>query len=448
MKLGAHLSIVGGIHKAVEVAKEIGANTLQIFSGSPRNWEKPEIDKSAVQKFKTLAREYKISPIFIHAKYLVNLASNNPKTVKKSINSLVNDLKIASKIGTKGVIFHPRIQYFNLIMRSINQVLDQSPKSTFLILENSAQMKLEDLGKLIKAINNPRLKFCFDLAHAYQAGYDLTKFGDLQNVFRIIKKEIGFDRWVAIHANDSKTALGSKNDRHEDIGKGKLGPRPFFVFLNHPFSSELPFILETPGFKEKGLVADRKNLAMLKKLTGQKLEQKFFVQPTLKVARELLGKYLIVNRKGHLHIGRIVETEAYVGEKDKASHAERGKTERNKIMWEKGGKLYVYLIYGMYHCLNIVTERVGYPAAVLIRAIEPIFGIKGKVNGPGKLCRELGIATKDTRLDLTKSSEIYIKDIGEGSQKVLATPRIGVDYAEEWAKKKWRFLDTSNIRTN
>jgi DNA-3-methyladenine glycosylase len=186
---------------------------------------------------------------------------------------------------------------------------------------------------------------------------------------------------------------------------------------------------------------------MLKKLTGQRLTKKFFQQPTLTAARQLLGKYLIVNRHRHLQIGRIVETEAYFGPEDQASHAFRGRTERNKIMWGSAGRLYVYLIYGMYYCLNIVTERKGYPAAILIRAIDPISGIKGKTDGPGKLCRQLGITTKDTGLDITESNEIYIKDIGQKPKKIMTTPRVGVNYAGKWAKKKWRFLAASINQT-
>lgn len=449
MKLGAHLSIVGGISKAVEAAKEIKANTLQIFSGSPRSWERKEIEKLVmpasrdffeIKKFRKLSKKCNVSPIFIHAKYLVNLASEDPSTSQKSVNSLINDLEIAAKIGAEGVIFHPRFRNFNSLVKSIRKVLSQSPKETFLILENSAQMKLESIGKIIKAIGSPRLKFCFDLAHGCQAGYDLTNPVGLRQVFETIKKEIGFNRWTAIHANDSKTLCGSRNDRHEDIGKGKLGPVSFFIFLNHPVSSKLPFILETPGFREKGLVADKKNLVMLKKLVGKKLDKKFFNQPTLEVAKKLLGKYLVINRNDRFQVSRIVETEAYIGPGDEASHAFRGKTERNKIMWGEGGKLYVYFIYGMYHCLNIVTERASFPAAVLIRAVKPIFGISGKTDGPGKLCRELNITQKDTGLDVTKSGEIYIKDIGEKPAKILATRRIGVDYAGEWARKKWRFV--------
>ncbi len=111
-------------------------------------------------------------------------------------------------------------------------------------------------------------------------------------------------------------------------------------------------------------------------------------------------------------------------------------------MWGQAGVLYVYLIYGMYHCLNIVTEQAGFPAAVLIRGLEPISGISGEVNGPGKLCRELGITTKNTGVDITESNKIYINDIdiGRKSKRVIVAERVGVDYAGEWARKKWRFL--------
>jgi DNA-3-methyladenine glycosylase len=179
---------------------------------------------------------------------------------------------------------------------------------------------------------------------------------------------------------------------------------------------------------------------MLKTLNGKRLDRIFFEQPTVKVARELLGKYLIINQNKHFQIGQIIETEAYVGEEDRASHAWRGETARNKIMWGESGRLYVYLIYGMYYCLNIVTERTGFPAAVLIRGLEPVFGISGKVDGPGKLCRELGITTKDTGIDITKSNKIYIEDTGEKPKRVIAVERVGIDYAGEWARKKWRFL--------
>ena len=433
------MSIVGGLDRAVESAKEIGANTLQIFSSPPRNWKKPRAKDWEIQEFRNLVERYQISPVFIHAKYLVNLASKNEQIRQKSVYSLIADLNLAAKLKACGVIFHPHPKNPQILRISIRQVLAHSPKSTYLILENSARMKLEEMGKVFQTVDSSRLRFCLDLAHAFQAGYELTRPQVLEEVFKVIKEEIGFDRWMVVHANDSKTSLGSKNDRHEDVAKGKLGPTPFFVLLNHPLSSKLPFIIETPGFKEKGLVGDKENLAMLRKLKGTRLGKRFFHQPTVKVAKELLGKYLIVCRENQFQVGKITETEAYVGPQDKASHASRGKTDRNKIMWGPPGQLYVYFVYGMYYCLNVVTEKEGYPAAVLIRGLEPVFGIRGKTDGPGKICRELKITTKDTGLDITKSYEIYIKDIGERPKEIIAAPRIGVDYAGEWAKRKWRF---------
>lgn len=266
MKLGAHLSISGGISNALIDAHKIGANTLQIFSSSPRGWQDPDIKKKEILKFNNLSKKYKIYPIFIHSKYLVNLSSDNKKIVNSSIKSLINDLKLSTKIKASGVIFHPKLKNFNLLISSIKKVLSQTPKSSFLILENSSQMKLEEIGKIIKACKNKRIKFCFDAAHAFQSGYDLTSKKGISKTLNIIKKEIGINRLVVIHTNDSKTDSGSKHDRHEDIGKGKLGLFPFSFLLNHKLFKNLPFILETPGFREQGLAGDRKNLQTLKKL--------------------------------------------------------------------------------------------------------------------------------------------------------------------------------------
>jgi DNA-3-methyladenine glycosylase len=440
MKLGAHLSIAGDINNALKDAKRIGANTLQIFSGPPRNWKKLKRESNKLKNFRSLAKKNRISPVFVHAKYLVNLSSNNLQIRKKSIESLVEDLVFSQKIKAAGVIFHPHPKNLNLLVKNIRKVLEKSPKSTYLLLENSAQTKLEKIGMIIKKVKDPRLKFCLDTAHTYQAGYNLNKPSLLENTLKTIEKKIGFDRWIAIHINDSKTNLGSHHDQHADILEGKIKPEVFFVLLNHPVSSKLPFILETPAIKSEGLPGDIKNLSRLNKLVGQKLNKSFFQKPTLKVAKQLLGKYLIIKDKKAIKIGKIVETEAYVGLEDKASHASRGKTPRTKTMFGPAGRLYVYLIYGMYHCLNIVTEKRGYPAAVLIRAIEPVFGIEGKSDGPGKLCRELRLTREHTGLDVTKSKKIFIKDIGIKPKKIISTPRIGVDYAGKWAKKKWRFL--------
>lgn len=164
----------------------------------------------------------------------------------------------------------------------------------------------------------------------------------------------------------------------------------------------------------------------------------FFARPTLTVARLLLGKYLVrENGKGTI-AGKIIEVEAYVGPQDQACHASKGRTPRTDVLFGSPGIAYVYLIYGMYHCLNVVTERVDFPAAVLIRAIE----IDGElIDGPGRLCRMMQIDRSLNRWNLTIGERLWLEDRAVLVRKsdVGAFTRIGVDYAGEWADKLWRF---------
>ncbi|MEY4526936.1 MAG: hypothetical protein RL768_655 [Nitrospirota bacterium] len=168
------------------------------------------------------------------------------------------------------------------------------------------------------------------------------------------------------------------------------------------------------------------------------LSRDYFNRPTLIVARSLLGKYLVRFIDGREIAGKIIEVEAYVGHRDKACHASKGKTQRTEVMFGPGGLAYVYLIYGMYHCLNVVTEREAFPAAVLIRAIE-FDGVL--IDGPGRLCRALQIDRTLNRIDLTTQESLWFEDRGGRilRRQIAALPRIGVDYAGTWAKKPWRF---------
>lgn len=168
------------------------------------------------------------------------------------------------------------------------------------------------------------------------------------------------------------------------------------------------------------------------------LPRAYFHRSTVQVARSLVGKHLVRSIDGREVAGKIIETEAYVGPHDKACHASKGRTARTEVLFGPPGISYVYLIYGMYHCLNVVTERDGFPAAVLIRAIE----VDGElIDGPGRLCRALGIDRTLNRVDLTIGEELWFED-RDGrvrSSLVIAHPRIGVDYAGEWAMKLYRF---------
>jgi DNA-3-methyladenine glycosylase len=173
-------------------------------------------------------------------------------------------------------------------------------------------------------------------------------------------------------------------------------------------------------------------------MTKRVLSRQYFNRPTLTVARSLIGKYLVRVIDGQILAGKIVEVEAYVGARDKVCHASKGRTKRTEVMFGPAGISYVYLIYGMYHCLNVVTEREEFPAAVLIRAIE----IDGKlIDGPGRLCRAMQIDRGLNCADLTIGESLWFEDRGELVRRgdLGAHARIGVDYAGEWAKKPWRF---------
>jgi len=173
------------------------------------------------------------------------------------------------------------------------------------------------------------------------------------------------------------------------------------------------------------------------------LPRSFFARATAAVAPELLGKLLVRKADGEPpRLARIVEVEAYLGERDAASHARNGPTPRAAIMFGPPGHLYVYLIYGMYHCMNFVTERDGVAGAVLIRAAEPLGEDDAKaLRGPGKLCRGLGITLAHKGADLTAAtSALYVADDGAAAPRVARSPRIGVDYAGAWAARKLRFF--------
>jgi DNA-3-methyladenine glycosylase len=181
-----------------------------------------------------------------------------------------------------------------------------------------------------------------------------------------------------------------------------------------------------------------------------RLSRAFYERPTVEVARQLLGKYLVRIDAAGVRAGMILETEAYVGPDDKASHASRGRTPRTALMFGPAGFAYVYLIYGMHHCLNIVTERENYPAAVLIRAVEPSEGlelmqkrrltldVRRLTNGPGKLCQAFGIDRRLNGLDMCGEA-LFIEARGTNLVDIVVTARVGVDYAGPWKDKPWRF---------
>lgn len=187
------------------------------------------------------------------------------------------------------------------------------------------------------------------------------------------------------------------------------------------------------------------------------LNRDFYIKDGITLAKDLLGKILVKEIDGVLYKGRIVETEAYMGAIDKACHAYNNRrTKRTEAMYREGGYSYIYLIYGMYHCFNVIASIKDNPEAVLIRALEPLDNkdimlkirkVKSEkyiANGPGKLTKALGITSDDNNIDLTLGKNIWIEDDGYVPNKITETTRVGIDYAEEFKEKPWRFYISEN----
>jgi DNA-3-methyladenine glycosylase len=176
----------------------------------------------------------------------------------------------------------------------------------------------------------------------------------------------------------------------------------------------------------------------------RRLPREFYDRDTIQVARELLGKVLVHRTDGVARVARIVEVEAYLGPHDLAAHSARGLTARTRVMFGPPGHAYVYLIYGIYHCVNVVTQAEGKASAVLLRALEPVKNVEGRTQGPGLLCKAMGIDKRLNGHDLLSTS-FYVADDGAVERPpIVKRPRIGVDYAGHWAKRLLRFYIAGN----
>ena len=179
-------------------------------------------------------------------------------------------------------------------------------------------------------------------------------------------------------------------------------------------------------------------------LTAQKLPRRFYDRDTAVVAKDLLGKLLVHVVEGVEKVARIVEVEAYLGPHDLAAHSSRGLTPRTRVMFGPPGHAYVYFIYGMYYCINAVTEREGHASAVLLRALEPVTNVRGRTQGPGLLCRAMEIDKRLNGHDLLSDELFIARDPSARNHVIARSPRIGVAYARHWAKRHLRFYIKNN----
>jgi len=277
VRVGAHVSTQGGLERAIDRAQAMGAETIQIFGGPPQMWRRRAYPDDETAAFRDKAAAADIAPVFLHAIYLISLVSDDPLAVEKSQTALVADLELCPRIGAKGSIVHAGSHKgagFEAILEraaaAVRRILAATPKDSWLILENSAGMggsvgaHFRELGTMIREVGDDRVKVCLDTQHAFAMGYDLASKDGLAAMVAEFKREIGLDRLVACHANDSKVPLGGVRDRHENIGEGRIGREGLRQVMSHPAFAETPFIIEVPGFGNLG--PDKRNLDILKEI--------------------------------------------------------------------------------------------------------------------------------------------------------------------------------------
>jgi deoxyribonuclease-4 len=280
MPIGAHVSTSGGLPLAVPRAVTMGAECMQIFVASPQRWDNPRHTDQQVADFTLQVRAVGIGPNFAHARYLINLASPDPSIRRRSIDALSTCATWAERCDLEGVVVHigsarsqPMDEAEQHILDALREVLDGG-RIGQILLENSAGSgntlgaRFREIGSLLDSLDrDPRLGLCLDTAHAFASGYDLRVDDGLAEALRDIERYVGLDRLRIIHANDSKARLGSAVDRHENIGRGLLGDQAFVRMLTHPTLADLPWVLEVPGFDNKG--PDAPNVRALKRLAGR-----------------------------------------------------------------------------------------------------------------------------------------------------------------------------------
>lgn len=280
MPIGAHVKASGGLSNAVGRAQEIGAECLQVFLCAPQQWRAPGHTDEEVSRFCELATAAGLGPNFVHAIYLINMASADGAIRARSIEAMATCASWADRCGLEGLIVHigsgkgqPVEDAERQLVSALGEVLERSDNARIL-LENSAGAghtlgaRFQQIGGIMRALDNhPRLGVCLDTAHAFGSGYDLRGEEGLTSMLEEIDQHVGLERLRAVHANDSKADLASARDLHENIGHGKIGEEAFARMLTHPSLRGLPWLLEVPGFDREG--PDRPNVDALKRLAGR-----------------------------------------------------------------------------------------------------------------------------------------------------------------------------------
>ncbi|MCM8780326.1 MAG: deoxyribonuclease IV [Candidatus Omnitrophica bacterium] len=278
MLLGVQVSTEGKIYEAFVRARDLGCNTMQIFSRNPQRWRTDFLDSEDIKEFQRHRQNFKIKPIFIHIPYLINLASPNPRLYQVSVEAYIEDILEAQALGADYIVTHmgshkdtSEEEGLKRLTEALNTILEKTKNTTVgILLENTAGSgswlghRFIHQKQVIQELSHKkRVGLCFDTAHAYLAGYDIATEQGLNETLDEIEKLIGLKYLKLIHLNDAKDKLGSRHDRHQHIGKGEIGMEGMRRIINHPYLRKLAFILETP---KSSLNDDIMNLNTVRKL--------------------------------------------------------------------------------------------------------------------------------------------------------------------------------------
>lgn len=285
MIIGAHISTNGDIVAAVDRAVDIGAEAMQVFASRPRGWRFDAISEADAAAFRERNAAAGLAPPYLHAIYLVNLASVSPAVRTQSEISLGRYMELAARIGAAGVIVHPGYRHgyasvdggaavIDQIAFSIRRVMLNAPPGPLLCLEtmtgaSSRVGSFAELGAILRAVNSPRLAVCLDTQHAFAAGHDLSHHHGVLRTIKQFEQIIGLKHLAVIHANDSRTACGSRVHGHANIGSGRIGGDGFASLMGHPMLASVPMILETPGYCPERPGPCRRSVDTLKSIRRQ-----------------------------------------------------------------------------------------------------------------------------------------------------------------------------------
>ncbi len=259
MKFGAHVSIAGGINKAPLRASGLGCECFQIFSRSPRGGKPPELKDELLESFYDECAKYDIREYYIHTPYYINLCSEKKELRNSSIAIVKEELERGSVLGAKYIMTHlgsskgtNRKHAVKIIIEGLKKIMDNTDFTTQLLLENTAGQgatmgdSFEELAEILDGVRDSNIGICIDTAHIFAAGYDIRTQGGFKETLSTLSATVGIENIKLFHGNDSKVALGERKDRHEHIGKGKIGIEGFKNIIKNPNFKNINMIVETP----------------------------------------------------------------------------------------------------------------------------------------------------------------------------------------------------------